>query len=103
MHTPKPGTHYAMQVKEECGSHLALTVVTNCTVILCWNNLNINLVVLLTAYHNAARYSAVCTLSSVQELRYQLAGRQCCGWVPATHRAAEHAQELQPQRTVGGL
>ena len=65
IHTPKPGAQYAMRVKEGCGSRLALTVVTNCTIILCWNSPNINLVVPVTAYHIAVKYSAVFTLSRV--------------------------------------
>lgn len=65
-----------MRMKEEHGSHLALTVVTNCA---------ISLVVSITAYHVAVKYSAAFALSCVQELR-----------------GAELARELEPQPAAGG-
>lgn len=43
-------------------------VVTNHTIILCWSKPNIYLVVLVTVYGIAGKYSAVFTLLSGQEL-----------------------------------
>lgn len=67
IHTPKPGTVCAMQMRAVTWLSFGF-VVTNQTIILCWSKPNIYLVVPVTVYGIAVKYSAVFTLFSGQEL-----------------------------------
>lgn len=67
IHTPKPGTVSAMQMREVTWLSFGF-VVTNPTIIMCWSKPNIYLVVPLTVYGIAVKYSSVFTLFSGQEL-----------------------------------
>lgn len=100
INTPKPGSQYAMGMKEERGSHLALTVLTNCTTILYWNNPHFNLVVPITVYHLPVNYSAVFSLSCVQELLCPPARVQCCGLVPGIRGCTGAATTTTCGRTI---